>query len=156
MWVRIRGNVRYMGTRKGGEDRHKESQTLRNEGKKGHKGDFRGILFWLATTSELTRETSIRFARPLFYPLSTFTWKFRAVSQMTLFLAVFVAVIRLCLLLFAKHPVTKHHEYVIVDAPLKLRMASIAACAMSTQISWTRSQIYDLRTRDHGLIETIY
>lgn len=45
MWVKIRGNVRYMGTRKGGEDRHKESQTGRNEGKKGHKGDFRGILF---------------------------------------------------------------------------------------------------------------
>lgn len=39
-----------MGTRKGGEDRHKESQTERNERKKGHKGDFRGILFswsWL-------------------------------------------------------------------------------------------------------------
>lgn len=45
MWVRIRGNVRYMGTRKGGEDRHKESQTGRNEGKKDTKGTFVEFFF---------------------------------------------------------------------------------------------------------------
>lgn len=120
------------------------------QGERGEKGGFCATPFFFLRSNSRSVDT---FRRTVILSLIGFHPKFRAVSRRRWHYSfVLTAAIRLC-------PLLSREQWTQSRMPLKLRMASIVACATTTQIFWTRSRIYDLNysgiDRDDSLTGTV-